>query len=307
MAVSRDPRVGLFGPGSMAWRVDREVLILAGGTCALLMQLAHPAIAAGVDQHSDFRTDPFARLRRTLTASFDVVFGSTSRAERAIGRMNAIHSAVRGSIPESGASYAARDPRLLLWVQATLVDTALRIFDRYVQPLTDAQAQAYHAEGREIAVRLGVPEELMPATLTEVRAEMATMIASGEVRVSETARSLAPSVMYPTALPPRFVWDAAHLVSMSVMPSPLREQYGIPWSAARDRGMRRAAGGIRRVLPFVPTPLRFVPQYSSALRRAGFALPRAGSAVPRVAPGATNREAAAAPPSRVAPRVIHHA
>jgi uncharacterized protein (DUF2236 family) len=132
------------------------------------------------------------------------------------------------------------------------------------------------------------------------------MIASGEVHVSPTARSLAPFVMYPTALPPRFVWDAAHLVSMSAMPPSLREQYGIPWSAARERGMRRAAGGIRRVLPLVPAPLRFVPQYRSALRRAGSAPPRAGSAVLRVSPGATNREAADARPSRVAPGATHH-
>ncbi|HET8586623.1 MAG TPA: oxygenase MpaB family protein [Candidatus Limnocylindria bacterium] len=271
-AAERDRRrIGLFGPESMAWRIDREVLILAGGTCALLMQLAHPAVAAGVEQHSDFRADPFARLQRTLTASFDVVFGTTARAERAIRRMNAIHGAVRGSIPESGAGYFARDPRLLLWVQATLVDTALRIYDAYVSPLADAQAEAYHAESRRVAVRLGVPEDLMPVSLVELRAEMASMIASGEVHVSPTARSLASSVMYPTAFPPRFVWDAAHLVSMSVMPAPLRQQYAVPWSAARERAMRRVAWASRSVLPFVPAPLRFVPQYRSALRRAGAA------------------------------------
>jgi uncharacterized protein (DUF2236 family) len=262
-------RIGLFGPGSMAWRVDREVLILAGGTCALLMQLAHPAVAAGVEQHSDFRADPFARLQRTLTASFDVVFASRARAARAIRRMNAIHGVVRGSIPESGAAYFARDPRLLFWVQATLVHTALRIYDAYVSPLTDAEAQAYHAESRQVAVRLGIPEELMPLTLTELRAEMAAMIASGEVHVSPTAQSLAPFVLYPTGFPPRFMWDAAHLISMSVMPPVLRDEYGIPWSPARQRGLRRVAAVSRTLLPLVPAPLRFVPQYRSAVRRTG--------------------------------------
>lgn len=258
---------GLFGPGSMAWRVDREVLILGGGTCALLLQLAHPAVAAGVEQHSDFRADPFARLRRTLTASFDVVFGSPARADRAIRRMNAIHGAVRGSIPESGATYSARDPQLLLWVHATLIDTALRVYDRYVTSLTDADAQRYYAESAQIAFRLGVPEALMPASLVELRGWMAGLITSGEVAVSPTARALARSVLYPTRFPPRFAWDAAHLVSMSVLPPAVRAQYGIPWSAARERAMRRVAGGIRRVLPLVPAPLRFVPQYRSALRR----------------------------------------
>jgi uncharacterized protein (DUF2236 family) len=260
-------RIGLFGPGSMAWRIDREVLILAGGTCALLMQLAHPAVAAGVEQHSDFRADPFARLRRTLTASFDVVFGSTARAERAIRRMNAIHGAVRGAVHESGASYFARDPRLLLWVQATLIDTAVRLYDAYISPLTDADAERYYAESALIAVRLGVPVESMPGSLAELRSWMGEMISSGEVAVTPTSRSLAPSVMYPTAVPPRFVWNAAHLISMSVMPAALRRQYGIPWSKARERGMRRAATASRALLPWLPAPLRFVPQYRSALRR----------------------------------------
>ncbi len=258
---------GLFGPDSAAWKIDREVLILAGGTCALLMQLAHPAVAAGVAQHSDFRADPFARLRRTLTASFDVIFGSTPRAERAIARMNAIHSVVRGSVPETGEAYDARDPRLLLWVQATLIDTALRVHDRYVSPLTDADAQSYYAESAKIAIQLGVPPAALPATLNEMRAEMASMIASGEVRVSATARELAPSVRYPTPFPPRFVWDIGHLVSMSVMPDELRRGYGIGWSTGRERGMRRAAAVVRGVLPLVPAPLRFVPHYRSALRR----------------------------------------
>lgn len=258
---------GLFGPGSASWTIDREVLILAGGTCALLMQLAHPAVAAGVAQHSDFRADPFARLRRTLTSSFDVIFGSTPRAERAIRRMNAIHSVVRGSVPETGEAYAARDPRLLLWVQATLIDTALRVHDRYVSPLTDADAQRYYAESAEIALRLGVPPTALPATLEAMRVEMAAMIASGEVAVSATARSLAPSVRYPTRFPPRFVWDIGHLISMSVMPDALRRGYGVSWSARRQRGLQSTAAIIRGVLPLVPAPLRFVPQYRSAMRR----------------------------------------
>lgn len=258
---------GLFGPRSAVWRVDREVLILAGGTCALLMQLAHPSVAAGVEQHSDFRTDPFARLRRTLTATFDVVFGSTARAERAIRRMNAIHSVVRGSVPETGEAYFARDPRLLLWVHATLIDTALRVHDRYVSPLTDADAQRYYAESAEIAIRLGVPEAALPDTLHGLREVMAEMMGSGEVRVSPTARSLAPSVLYPTRFPPGFIWDVGHLVSMSVMPAELRRGYGLGWSPARERGMGRAAAAVRLALPFVPPPLRFVPQYRTALRR----------------------------------------
>ena len=259
---------GLFGPGSMAWRIDGEVLVLAGGTCALLMQLAHPAVAAGVDQHSDFRADPFARLRRTLTASYAVAFGSVPRAEAAIRRVNAIHAAVRGHIPESGAAYRATDPALLLWVHATLVDTALRVYGRYVAPLTPEEEQAYHAEARQVAIRMGVPEDGVPATLVELRTEMARMMADGTVRVDATARSLARHVRYPKPFPPRAVWDMAHLISDSVLPEPIRRGYGISWSPARESGMQRAAGISRRLVPLVPPILRRVPHARRAERRA---------------------------------------
>lgn len=268
-AVAPSADAGLFGPASVAWRVDREVLVLGGGTCALLLQLAHPGVAAAVAEHSDFRDDPFARLRRTLTASFAVVFGTTASAERAIARINAIHGVVRGTVAESGAAYDARDPRLLLWVHATLIDTAIRIYDRFVAPLTPAEAQAYHAESRQIAVRLGVPEDRVPSTLIELRAFMVGMVASGEVTVSSAARDLAPAVRYPTRFPPRFVWDVAHLASDSVMHPELRRQYGIPWSARRDAGVLRIARASRRLLPVVPAAFRFVPQARSAERRLG--------------------------------------
>jgi uncharacterized protein (DUF2236 family) len=259
---------GLFGPGSQSWRIDGEVLLLAGGTCALLTQLAHPAVAAGVAEHSDFRADPLARLRRTLNASFAVVFGSRPHADRALRRINAIHGVVRGSVAETGEAYRASDPRLLLWVHATLIDTALRVYDRYVAPLSPAAEEAYHAEARQVAVRLGVPEADLPLTLRDLRSEMARLMADGTVAVSPTARSLAPSVLYPTRFPPRFVWDAAHLISMSVMPDPIRRGYGIPWSPRREAGMRRVAAASRWLLPHLPYALRRVPQAQRAESRA---------------------------------------
>lgn len=266
MALRRaDP--GLFGPGSASWRIDREALLLAGGTCALLMQLAHPAVAAGVAQHSDFRGDPFGRLRRTLTASYAVVFGATPRADRAIRRINAIHAAVSGHIPETGEPYRALDPALLLWVHATLVDTALQVYDRYVSPLSPDTAEAYHLEARRVALRLGVPSDALPRSLIELRGRMAALIESGEVQVTPTALMLAPSVLYPTRLPPRIAWDAAHLISFSVMPPAIRAGYGIAWSPARERGMRRMATISRRLLPLLPSSLRHVPQARAAERR----------------------------------------
>ena len=261
---------GLFGPGSVAWRVDREVIVLAGGSCALLMQAAHPVVAAGVDQHSTYATDPFGRLRRTLTSSFDVVFGTRSRADAAIRRVNAIHAAVRGDLP-GGVAYSAADPEALLWVHATLVDTALRIYTRFVGPLTADEQRRYLQEAAEVAARLGVPPVDLPTDVPELRAWMAGMVATERVRVTPAAQRIARTVLYPNGFVPRLAWDAAHLISLATLPDPLRRQYGIRWSGRRERGVERLAAVTRRTLPLVPPPLRFVPQARTAERRVSLA------------------------------------
>jgi uncharacterized protein (DUF2236 family) len=262
-----DEAAGMFGPGSLAWRIDREVMVLAGGSCALLMQAAHPVVAAGVFEHSTYATDPFGRLRRTLSTSFDVVFGTRSRAEAAIRRVNGVHRAVRGRRHDDGAPYTALDPEALLWVHATLIDTALRVYGRFVAPLSAAEEQAYHAEAGPIAERLGVPPSILPPTMLELRAWMAAMMDDGRVRVTPAARDIARTVLYPVSWLPRIAWDAAHLVSIATLPDVLRRQYGIGWSPGRERAVNVLATATRHALPFVPPPLRFVPHARTAERR----------------------------------------
>jgi uncharacterized protein (DUF2236 family) len=264
--TARHEAAGLFGPASVSWRVDRELVVLAGGSCALLMQAAHPVVAAGVVEHSTYESDPFGRLLRTLTSSFDVVFGTRSRAEAAIRRVNAVHAAVRGRMPD-GAAYSALDPEALLWVHATLVDTALRVYGRFVRPLAPAEEQAYHEESAMVAELLGVPARTVPPTIGQLRAWMAAMVGDGRVHVTPAARRIARTVLYPTRFPPRLAWDAAHLVSMATLPPELRRQYGIRWSDARERGMERLARATRVVLPLLPGQLRFAPQARAADRR----------------------------------------
>ena len=266
MSGAATEAAGLFGPGSVSWRVDRELIVLAGGSCALLMQAAHPSVAAGVVEHSSYATDPFGRLLRTLTSSFSVVFGTRSEGEATLRRINAIHASVRGR-RQDGAPYSALDPEALLWVHATLVDTALRIYDRFVAPLSAAEQQRYHEESARVAAALGVPPETIPATIGELRSWMTAMIATSAVRVTPAARKVARTVLYPTRIPPRLAWDAAHLISLATLPAPIRRQYGLRWSPARERGIERLAGITRHTLPWIPPMLRFAPQARAAERR----------------------------------------
>jgi uncharacterized protein (DUF2236 family) len=274
---ARSEAIGLFGPGSVSWRIDRELIVLAGGSCALLLQAAHPSVAAGVAQHSTYATDPFGRLMRTLESSFSVVFGSRSEADATLRRVNAIHASVRGQRAD-GATYSALDPEALLWVHATLIDTAVRVFDRFVAPVSDADRQRYHEESARVGVALGIPPDTMPTTFAELRGWMDGMISSGRVRVTPDARRIARTVLYPVRFPPRPAWDAAHLVSMATLHPTIRRQYGIGWSPARERGMHRLAALSRRVLPWLPSPLRHAPQARAADRRVA----RAGARWPAI-------------------------
>src|SRR5213082_703348 len=122
-------RAGLFPDDSIVRQVNRENVLVLGGGRALLMQLAHPSVAAGVDEHSDFRTHPIQRLRRTVRMIMAIVFGDRETALAAARAVNQTHGRVRGE------RYRALDPDLLLWVHATLVDSALATYETFVKPL----------------------------------------------------------------------------------------------------------------------------------------------------------------------------
>src|SRR5437016_11697134 len=104
---------GLFGPGSLTWRVNREGALLLGGGRALLLQVAHPLVAAGVAQHSNYREDPWGRLYRTLDTVTTIVFGTNEESEEAADRLRRVHSRVTGKA-DDGRPYEANDPDLLM-------------------------------------------------------------------------------------------------------------------------------------------------------------------------------------------------
>ena len=144
----------------MTWWVDREAMVLLGsGSRALLLQVAHPKVAAAVADHSRYRSDPLGRLRDTLDAIYGFAFADSHRVERILHGINALHRRVRGSTPD-GDSYSALDPHLLLWVYATLIDSSLLAYDTFVQPLELAEREEYYAEFRRAGHLWGIPADL---------------------------------------------------------------------------------------------------------------------------------------------------
>jgi uncharacterized protein (DUF2236 family) len=159
---------GLFGPGSMVWRIHGDLpSMLIGGISALMLQTLHPLAMAGVDQHSDFRSDPFSRLRNTSEFIAMTSFGSVEGAAQAIARVRSVHVPVKGRASD-GRPYSANDPELLTWVHVALVGSFLAGYQRYSgRPLDRAQSDQYLNEVALVAEKLGARE--VPRTEKDVR------------------------------------------------------------------------------------------------------------------------------------------
>ena len=157
---------GLFDPDSAVWRIHADFAgMLSGGLCALMLQTLHPAVLAGVWDHSNFRDDLIGRLRRTTNFVAGTSYASRAEAQRLIERVRRIHSNVRG-LTENAEPYRADDPALLTWVHVTEAYGFLQGYRRYAGRVPRADADQYYDETRQIAEALGARE--VPRTETEV-------------------------------------------------------------------------------------------------------------------------------------------
>jgi uncharacterized protein (DUF2236 family) len=270
---SASPDPGLYGPASEAWRLNREAMLLLGaGPRALLLQLAHPAVAAGVADHSDFRADPWRRLAGTLRSYLTIVYGSTAAARGEVRRLNGLHRDI------TGPGYAARDPELASWVHATLVDSTIAVADAWLEPLSTARRAAYYEETRPVGRAFGIPDALLPADLAAFDTYVAAMLGpDGPVRVSPVARELAEVVLNPPLAPlvpalavvPPWTYAWTLWPSVGLLPASVRAEYGLSWGA-RERlvsaWLVTAWKAWRRVLP---PGFRQMPKALAADRRLG--------------------------------------
>lgn len=252
-----------FSPASVFWRVNREWLIGLAGTRALLLELAHPLLAEGVAQHSDYRRQPFKRLFRTLQAMTDISFGDTSTARQGLKHFHHCHQPVTGTLQEkvgpfaAGTAYQANDPALKLWVLATLIDSVLQVHELFVAPLTPAERRAYYTDCQQLGHLLGLTTAQMPATYFDFTDYMNTMLRSEELTVGATARDIVQALFYGNVLGP--VVHLTGFVGIGLLPNHLREAFGFKWSASHSRWLLRVAHWGSRLRPYLPNWLMVHP------------------------------------------------
>jgi uncharacterized protein (DUF2236 family) len=287
---------GLYGPGSEAWRLNREAMLLLGaGPRALLLQLAHPLVAEGVAQHSDFRADPWARLAATLKSYLRIVYGTGATARAEIDRLNALHRTVRGDVSDPvarsrhGRRYSALDPDLALWVHATLVDSTIVAYDRWIEPLSDARRAAFYRETLVVGRAFGIPADRLPPDIETFEAYVDTMLApGGPIEVGELARELGGVVLAPPLGPlvrplgensaplaklldglPAATYGWLMWPSVGLLPARVRDGYRLRWAWREKAVAAWLVAGWRAWRPILPATVRAMPQAVAAERRIG--------------------------------------
>jgi uncharacterized protein (DUF2236 family) len=249
--ASRD---GYFAPESVIRRVGNTPLVpLLGGGPAVLMQVAHPLVACGVVDHSDYRNDLWRRLLRTLRALYLITYGTKEEAARAGQAVEAVHRRVHGETTRAlgpfpaGTAYSASDPRLQLWVHATLVECSLGAYQLFVAQLSPDEQESYYRQMAVVAQLFGTSAAVIPPSLADFRSYLDEQLASGEICVTQPAREVAEVILRAKRLPAplRLMRPAHRLSTAALLPPRLRREYGLGWNASRAVALTAAARGVR--------------------------------------------------------------
>ncbi|WP_262047529.1 oxygenase MpaB family protein [Bradyrhizobium sp. Bra78] len=271
-ANAAGPVAGVFGPTSVTWQIDREAVIFLGAGRALLLQLAHPWVAAAIAEHSKTFADPIGRFHRTFDIVFAMVFGSLDRALLSSQQLHRRHAMIVGQMPETvgpfaaGSRYCANDIPSLRWVHATLVETALMAHDLVLPQLSAGERERYWAESRTFGALFGLTADDLPADWAGFAAYTAAMVQSDTLTVSPAAREIATQIFSgarPWLRPPR--WYRA--LTASLLPERLRAGFGFELCERDIRSADNALKWIRRVYPRLPDRLRYVGPYQDAQAR----------------------------------------
>jgi len=270
--AAADGRAGAFGPSSMMWHIDKEAAIFLGAGRALLLQLAHPWVAAAIAEHSRTLADPVGRFHRTFNIMFTIVFGTTEQALAAARHLHSRHACISGTLPAvagafaAGSRYEANDVAALRWVHATLIDTALVAYELVCQPLSVEERECYWAEARLFATFFGIPQYALPQSWTEFADGNERMWRSEVLNVSDAARTIAKAILSGAGTwLPIPSWYRA--LTAGLLPARLRQEFGLAYGELEQRRTERALTVLRRVYTRVPARLRYVGPYQEACAR----------------------------------------
>jgi uncharacterized protein (DUF2236 family) len=270
---------GIFGPRSVTWQVNREAAMFLGAGRALLLQLAHPWVAAAIEQHSDTFADPIGRFHRTFSIIFTMVFGTLDQGLSTARRLHGRHAAIKGTLRSAagpfpaGSFYCANAVPALRWVLATLTETALVAYSLVLPALTQEQRELYYAESQLLAALFGIPKACLSRDWAAFTSYTEAMAQSNTLTVTNSARVMAHRLL--AGADTWILVPASYkALTAALLPLRLRDAFALRYGEAERRAMQQLIGWVRRIYPLLPSRLRYVGPYQEAEQRlAGRAQP----------------------------------
>lgn len=234
-------------------RVVAEACVLGGAGRAILLQVAHPKVAQGVAEHSNFAEHPFKRLRGTLDFVYGTTLGTDEESAWVSATVNRIHTYVKGS------GYSANDPDLQLWVAATLYKSALQIYELTLGPMPVAMQEEFCCESALYGTLLGCPEDMWPSSVAEFEKYWDSALAA--LVVSDEAKRICHDLLYSRAVPLllRPLLPVNRLITTGLLPEPVRAGFGLVWGSRRERLFRFGVRVARVTYPRIPRRVRRLP------------------------------------------------
>lgn len=254
---------GVFGPGGAVWDLASESVCFAAGGRAALMQAALPAVARSIVDHSPVVSagDVAGRFKRTFEHVFGIVFGTLDQALASSERVWGIHERIVGD------GYHANNPHSLLWVHATLMDSAILAHETFVGPMPTARKEAYYAESKRFAWLFGIGDDVLPSDWRAFRGYMAEMLAGADLSVTPAARVIHDGLFVPSSPALAPVWNAYRTMTTALMPPRLRRDFDLAWGPRERLGWRALRRTLCAAYRAAPDAARKLPAYLDARRR----------------------------------------
>jgi uncharacterized protein (DUF2236 family) len=249
-----------LGRDSITYRLTCEpVNLLVGGPRALVLQVMHPAVGAGVAQHSDYESNPYNRLFRTLQTMTQLSLGTAERSQEMARLLRRSHATING-IREDGAPYRALDTENMRWVWATLLDTVIAVAETFVRPLDPDEATRLYAEWLLIAEGCGVARDDCPPDIDAFRTYVDEVV-RGDLTATTTARNVHAMLQTPPLpFPLRQAASAVFGILLpGQLPAGLRAALDVEWTDTDQRVFDTVAAGSRLVCRLTPGPVRRLP------------------------------------------------
>ncbi|WP_348260890.1 oxygenase MpaB family protein [Telmatobacter sp. DSM 110680] len=266
------PVEGIFGADSITWRINRESALFLGAGRAALLQLAHPWVATALDQHSSLLSKPIARFHSTFRVVFTMIFGTAPQAFRASRSLYQTHTRITGKLPSdvagyaAGSRYEALNLPALMWVYATLIESAVIAYECVLPRLTSNEREAYYAESKILAGLFGIAPEALPPDWGSFQAYVRQMLVSQELGVSDRSRIMAHRILTGAGswVPiPRWYQS----LTTEILPPRFRTEFGLSFGEARMTSADRARRWLPRVYSSLPSSLRYVGPFQEAQAR----------------------------------------